>query len=63
MDFNRIHLCIFAFEAVPKCQILKLQPIKTVVLQAVGRKTTRACDKIINFGTDSFDTDFWEGSI
>jgi len=33
--------------------ILEQLPIKTVVLQAEGRKTTRACSKIINFGTSS----------
>jgi probable rRNA maturation factor len=40
-------------EVVPKCQILEQLPLKTIVLQAVGRKTIRACDKIIDFGTGS----------
>jgi TolB-like protein len=47
------------FEAVPKCQILEPQPIKTAVLQPpdrrfVGRKTARAGYKITNFVTGSF---------
>jgi hypothetical protein len=41
------------FEAVPKCQIMELQPIKTAVLQPVGRKTARAGYKITDFGTGS----------
>jgi hypothetical protein len=40
-------------EAVPKCQILEQLPKKNVVLQAVGRKTTEACDKTTGFGTSS----------
>jgi len=40
-------------EAVPKLQFLEQLPIKIVVLQAIGRKTTRACDKITDFGIGS----------
>jgi hypothetical protein len=38
-------------EAVPKGQVLELQPMKTAVLQPVRRKTARAGYKIPNFGT------------
>jgi phospholipid N-methyltransferase len=40
-------------EAVPKLQFLEQQPIKTAVLQPVGRKTARACSKITDLGTGS----------
>ena len=39
------------FETVPKCQIMEQQPQKNAVLQAIGRKIAKACDKITNFGT------------
>jgi hypothetical protein len=45
------HDKLYISEAVPKCQILELQPMKTAVLQPVGRKTARAGYKITNFGT------------
>jgi hypothetical protein len=43
----------FIYEAVPKYQILELQPIKRAVLQPVGRETARTGDKITDFGTSS----------
>jgi hypothetical protein len=42
-----------SIEAVPKLQFLEQQPIKTAVLQPIGRKTARACSKITDFGTGS----------
>jgi hypothetical protein len=50
---------LFTREAVPKLQFLGRQalpvqqPIKTAVLQPLGRKTARVCSKITDFGTDS----------
>jgi hypothetical protein len=40
-------------EAVPKLQFLEQQLMKTAVLQPIGRKTSRACYKITDFGTGS----------
>jgi hypothetical protein len=48
----------FPIEAVPKLQFLEQLPIKIVVLQAVGRKTTKACDKTTGFGTSSINMPF-----
>jgi hypothetical protein len=45
-------------EAIPKCQILELQPMKIAVLQPVGRKTARAGYKITDFGTGSYCNQF-----